>query len=74
MEQRDYDQVVARGAGDDGQCGIHRGGSSGCYRGKSSEPAHQQRGGQQGGELATDVGEEGDGTQFGPAILSDENA
>ena len=58
---------------DDGQCGVHRRGSSGRDGGKVSEPSYQQRGGQQCQNLPADIGKQGDGAQLGSLVFGNED-
>ena len=66
--------AVAYGVGDDGEGGVHRGGSASGDGGERSEHFRQQWGKKQGDHLAYDVGEQGDGAEFYSAKFGDEDA
>ena len=74
MEDGNYDKLLSGCPCDDGQCGVHRRGSSGRDGGKVSEPSYQQRGGQQCQNLPADIGKQGDGAQLGSLVFGNEDA
>ena len=74
VEQRQDNIFLTAAAGDDGQGGIHGGGAAGTDGCQPPEPSHHQRGTQQGDDLAQNVGQQGNGTQFWSMVLSDDNA
>ena len=74
VEEGEDDEVLAAGAGDDGEGGVHGGGAAAGDGGQGAEVLDQQGGAKQGEHLADDVGEQGDGAQFGPTVLGDEDA
>ena len=73
MEDGDHDISLARGSGDDGERGVHGGGSTEGDGGELAKPFCKQRGKEEGENLAHDVGKEGNGAELWAAHLGDED-
>lgn len=67
-------KLLSGGAYDNGQSGVHGGGSSGRYRCQIAEPAYQEWGAQKGQQFTYDVRQQGNRAQFCSPVFGDEYA